>query len=275
MNGHTISGQGLVGRLALGAAVLVLLGGTATGLGLWPREAAAGTGQRTLVGQPADDRAKAEEQTISVSGVGEVQRKPDYALVTVGVFVREKTAGAASARAGEVMKAINKAVGELNVPGAQLQTSGVNLSPSYDYNQRDADGQPVQRGFDASMQVTVRTTDVSKVGELIDSAVKAGANRIDGVRFEVNQAVEARQESLKLASKAAREKAEAIAEALGLRIVSVVNATSTDVGRGGWMMSQMSNLATDGGARGMGEAVEPGLVTVQSQVQVTFRVVGR
>src|SRR5262249_34256360 len=86
---------------------------------------------------------------ITVTGSGEVERKPDYAVVHVGVQVREKSAGSAAEKAGTAMKAISDALNELRIPNMQLQTSGVSLSPAYSWHNDGQEQRQTLLGYDA------------------------------------------------------------------------------------------------------------------------------
>lgn len=205
---------------------------------------------------------------ITVSATGEVQRKPDYAFVHIGVEFREQTATAASERAGAAMEKIVKAIEGLKLAGQQLQTSGVSLNPAYVWKSQEEPRQLM--GYDAVSMLRVRIDDPKSAGKVIDAAIAAGANRIDGVSFEIKEALEARQEATRLAAQAARQKAETLAGALGLKIRSVVTATTTSDSPRPWMMAQANRVASSPAPEGFGGAVEPGLITIQAEATVTF-----
>ena len=76
------------------------------------------------------------------------------------------------------------------------------------------------------MNVVVR--DLSKVGDLIDDAIAAGATTVDGVTFRVNDPSGAEAQARKAAVDDAKAKAEALASAAGVRITGVTGIS--DVG---------------------------------------------
>lgn len=216
-------------------------------------------------------RVVEDRPIIRVSGTGEVQRRPDYAVIYVGVDTREKSAQKASDSAGTSIAAIVKAIELLRIPGTQIQTSDVRLNPAYRWESDDR--QHVLLGYDASSVVKVRIDDPKAAGKVIDAATGAGANRVDGISFEINQALEARQEALRLAARAAKQKAETLAEALEMRIHCVIEATTTAAEPRLWMGSSQltSNLSAAPAERGGFEgSVEPGFVTISAEATVTF-----
>ncbi len=66
------------------------------------------------------------------------------------------------------------------------------------------------------------TGDLTKVGTVIDAAAQAGANDVAGVSFTLRQDRPARDEALKEATREAVSKARVIAQALGGRVVRIV-----------------------------------------------------
>jgi uncharacterized protein YggE len=66
------------------------------------------------------------------------------------------------------------------------------------------------------MSVTVR--DLTRLDALLESLIKSGGNRIDSIRYETSDLRKYRDQARELAVKAAREKAAALANALGQEI---------------------------------------------------------
>lgn len=222
----------------------------------------AGAGREQPAGEPGP---RIEAPKITVSATAEVQRKPELAIVRIGAEFREATASAASEKAGAAMEQVARAIEGLKLAGVQLQTSGVSLSPAYDYRQDE-----LRRllGYDAVSVLRVRVEDPKSVGRIIDAAITAGANRVEGISFELKEAVEPRREAIRLAGQAAREKAETLASALGLKIKSVVTATASNDSPGPWETG--TNRRQMMAAEGIGGSIEPGLITFSAEATVTF-----
>lgn len=210
---------------------------------------------------------KSASPLITVSATAEVQRKPEIAVVHLGVELREATASAASEKVGAAMDKVLKAINDLKAAGVQLQTSGVSLSPAYSYQQ---DNLRQLLGYDASSMLRIRVEDPKSIGRIIDAAISAGANRIDGISFEVKEALQPRQEATTLAAKAARDKADTLAAALGLKIKSVVTATTSGDSPRYWAMTANRRMSAAAEGMGMGEGIEPGLITFTAEATVTF-----
>ncbi len=207
---------------------------------------------------------------VRVVGDGSVRRAPDLAGVSLGVIEQQATASEAQAAANATANAIIEAIKGMGIDGPNIQTSRISLSPMYE--NRTPGGVSERRviAYQASNTVSVRLTDLSKVGGVIDAGVKAGANQVQGVSFSLSESTEAQGAALKRATRAGRAKAQAIAEGLGMRLGEVI-----EVVEGGASGPQPYPMA-----RGMmamesaGAPVEPGEIEVSAQVQIAYRLVG-
>jgi hypothetical protein len=103
--------------------------------------------------------------------------------------------------------------------GAEVKTSGYSLQPQRIYRENQP---PTITGYEARNTVTVTIGDLTKVGPVIDAAAQSGANDIGGVAFTLRKDRPARDEALALATREAMSKAQVIAQALGGRVVRIV-----------------------------------------------------
>lgn len=165
----------------------------------------------------ADSMFKAT--TLNLSAYGETKVAPDMATINLGVITEAPTAaGALSAnglRMNEVMAALKKA----GIAEKDIQTSGLNLSPQYDYVQNEP---PKLRGYQASNQVTITVNDLAKVGAAVDATVKAGANTVNGISFGLKDPSAAENTAREAAVKALMAKSELYARATGHRVGRLV-----------------------------------------------------
>jgi uncharacterized protein len=215
---------GMRGARTLGAA-LALAGLLATG----------------AVGNPsvvrAQDMATPEAAmavgvpTVSVSGHGQVNVPPDTASVSIGIDVIQPTLAEAQEQATAQATAVIEALKAAGIADEDIQTAFFNVTILRDYDAAAAVGttpesenaDPTQiTGFEIvnQLQVTVRDTDM--LGELLDAAVTAGANSINGVTFSVDDQTAAASEARRQAVEDARTKAEELAAAAGLTLGPVI-----------------------------------------------------
>lgn len=214
--------------------------------------------------------AISQETTISVNGIGKVERTPDYLDVTLGIVVDKSTASEAQAAAEAIMAKLIVDVRTLNLAGIELQTGTVSLEPRYESQER-YDAIPKIIGYRAAISIRVRTTELPSASKIIDTGLKAGANQVQSVTFGIKEALEAREEAITLAGKAAKRKAATLAAALDVKLGRVITASS--FAQQNWYpmarMSNMAQAATSVEGAG-GEVVVPGTIEITAEVTVTY-----
>lgn len=179
----------------------------------------------SLMNTNSNNLAAADQEpaknTITVSGQGKVELKPDMANVTVGVTTEAKTARATQTANNQRMAGIMSTLKSLGISENDIQTVNYNLSPQYDYiNSKDGNGKQVLRGYVATNQVQVTVRDINSVGKVLDAIVDAGANLSGGVSFTLSDSrmEQGYADALAQALKNGRGKAEVLAKGLGVTI---------------------------------------------------------
>jgi len=131
-------------------------------------------------------------RTIEVDGSGETRTSPDTADLDLAIDTHAKTAEqAANLNAALATKVIDALKSKLGDKG-KITTGGYSLNP--DYSQRPSEN-PVIVGYNAQNAVTVHTGALDLVGPLIDSAIAAGANRVNSLDFSVKDDARARADA--------------------------------------------------------------------------------
>ena len=168
----------------------------------------------TLLAVPA--RAQTEPPAmISVTGEAQVSVPPDLAQIDGGVTSEAKTAREASEANNAAMGKVLLALKGAGIDEKDYQTSRLSLQPQ---SSSKSNGPPTITGYRASNRVTIRLRDVTKVANVIDTLVGAGANDIGGINFMVSQASKLLDEARKKAIADARRKAEIYAKAAGVTL---------------------------------------------------------
>jgi uncharacterized protein YggE len=201
---------------------------------------------------------------VIVSGDSIIQARPDTAVVTITVVTQAKRAIDAqqenAAKSDAVAKALKSAAG----PGAEVKTSGYSLQPMRVYKE----GQPPAiTGYEARNSVTVTMSDLSKVGNVIDSSSLAGANDVSALSFTLRQDQPAREQALAEATREAIGKARVIATALGGRVVRIVEVQEegTNRPRPTYETDQVQTMRAGVGAS---TPIESGTLDITSRVQL-------
>ena len=155
-----------------------------------------------------------DETLLTVSATGDSETAPDEARFTLGVTTQAGSAREASRLNAEKMEKVMAALKALGATDKDMQTSSLNLG-RIDYGK--------ERGqYRASNTLTVRFRQMDKVGEAITASAEAGANVQSGPNLVVTDREKATRSAYAAAYKAARERADAYAEAAGLEVSRVL-----------------------------------------------------
>ena len=121
-------------------------------------------------------------------------------------------------------------------------------------------------GYRAENVLSIRITDFSLVGPVIDTAVASGLNNIQSVSFGLQDDTNARMQALGDAVKQARKKADVIAAAAGVHIVSVIEISE----QGARVIPFQAESMMARAAPAAPTPVEPGAVVVNGDVTIKF-----
>jgi len=203
---------------------------------------------------------------VMVAGDSIVQAQPDTAILTISVVTQGRRAIDAQQENAVKTDAVVRALKSVAGAGAEVKTSGYSLQPQRVYKE----GQPPAiTGYEARNSVTVTTGELNKVGNIIDAAAQAGSNDISGIAFTLRQDRPARDQALSEATREAMNKARVIAQALGGRVVRVIEVQEEGLQRPPVPIYQTEALMAQ---RGVATPIEIGSLEVTSRVQLIVEV---
>lgn len=210
------------------------------------------------------------ETKIVVNGTGEVRVSADTAVISLGVNARDKDVLKAQQKVNETIAAIRAALIEKGVKEENINTDFINIYPLYDYSS----DQEQLAAYNASSTLAIKVTDMESVGTLIDVAFAAGANTLNGISFSASDTEEAETEAMKKAVADAKNKAEILAEASGLKITGIeiiseggVYSYQNNVGNVYSRAAEMEEPAMEEDA---GTVVQSAKLIVNATVSITF-----
>lgn len=152
---------------------------------------------------------------VIAAGDGTVSKRPDIAFLYAGVQSRARTAAAAQTDlASKADKLIARAKA-LGIGDKDISTSGYGIYPNY-----------VQEGtvdaYVASEQLQFKWHNVDSVGKTLDGLVQEGGATQIGVGFGLTDPKAAQAEARKLAIADAHSRAQAMADAAGVKLGKLV-----------------------------------------------------
>lgn len=158
-------------------------------------------------------------RTLTVTGSSKVYLTPDIAYINLGVHSEGLNAAETMADNNAQTAKILEAIKNFGIADKDIRTVNFSVYPQPQYN---TEGQPtgeIRYSVDNTVYVTLR--DLTKVGELLDAAVKAGANNVYGIQFDLSDKSKAMSEARKAAVENARAIAEELASAAGVTLGDV------------------------------------------------------
>jgi uncharacterized protein YggE len=197
-----------------------------------------------------------DQNGVTVAGTAAIAATPDRATFSFGVLTRARTAAEALAANNAEARKVIAALVAAGIDRKDLRTETVSLSP------RTSDDGETILGYTAENSVSAVLRNLDRAGVVIDAAVKAGANQVNGPSLEASERDRVYRDALKAAVADARAKAQVLAAASGRtlgRVETVIESSySTPV-----VMSKAADAAPS-------TPIEPGTQDIQATVTVTF-----
>lgn len=210
-----------------------------------------------------------EGNTINVAGNSELSVEPDEAEVWAGVSVVKDSADEAQ---NEVNAAINGMLGGFEQAGISEDDIETEQLSIYEERKWTRDEGSVVVGWRATQTLKVNTAELTKVGEIVDIAVKNGANQINNIQFKLSEEKEQeyKKQAISEATINAKEKAEVIADSLDVKLGKVKTVSEANY----YSRSYPVMMDAKAGAEVIEEAaaVLPGDVAVTANINIVYHV---
>jgi len=229
------------------------------------RDADAGGGGPQPVVSTSAVQAGSEplSHTINVSGIGTASARPDVANIQLGVETVNTDANVAVTQNTERMTAVMDVLREMNIEDKDIQTVQYSMWIEQPYNDKgEPSGDP---RYHVVNQVNVRLYDLTKMGEVLNETLAAGANTASNISFGVADPTALQKEARDKAIADAKAKAEQLAAGLGAKVGSLRQVSES----GGYVPapSPMEGYGIGGGGA---VPVSGGEFSVTIQIQVIF-----
>jgi uncharacterized protein YggE len=206
--------------------------------------------------------------SLSVTGAGTAYLVPDIAYIYLGVHTELPSASEAVTQNNAQTETMIQALTDFGIDAKDIRTTNFSIYPfdKYDPLTGVSTGEKYY-SVDNTVYVTIR--DLTKLGDLLDTVVSAGANTVNSIQFDVADKDTALKQARADAIADAKEKAEELAAAAGVTIGDIQSITFTDSqpyplydGRGGG----------GGGAEAAVVPIQPGQLTFTVTVNVTYTI---
>ena len=172
----------------------------------------------------------ADEAVVSVAGEAELQVPADQANFELSVVTEAATPEAALSENSKRLDKVLAALRQAGLADDELSTGSLAVNPRWSQRPHQAtpDWKPEIIGYMVSNRLRVKTVKMTGVGRFVATAVKAGANEVNGLFFDLADERRYRQEAIALATRNARDDARSLAGAAGASLGRIVSLTLDD-----------------------------------------------
>ncbi|MBL8576690.1 MAG: SIMPL domain-containing protein [Mesorhizobium sp.] len=168
---------------------------------------------------------------IVVTGEGQASIAPDLALLSLSVMRESATAREALDANNAAMNDVTEAIKGMGVENRDIQTSGLQIFPRYNFTNKPDGTQEAQLvGYQVTNTLSVRVRDISKTGEILDKAVTLGVNQGGNITFTNEDPSATVTEARKRAVEDATEKAKTLAGAAFVKLGRVLEISDQTFG---------------------------------------------
>lgn len=167
--------------------------------------------------ETASTAAAQTVKTLEITGMGRISYAFDTAEITLGVSEIADSPTAAFQAMSEKINAVVATAQKKGIQEKGLRTGNLSLYQEYDWK----DGVQSMRGYRATNTVTIKVTDLSQVPVIMEAAVNAGANMVQGVEFTLSDPEGLQGRAIDAAIDDAKAKAERVAKQLGTKVLGV------------------------------------------------------
>jgi uncharacterized protein YggE len=209
-----------------------------------------------------------QPRTLSVSGNGTIYLTPDIAYIYIGVHNEDPAIATAVNNNNTQTQALVDALKNAGIATTDIQTSNFSVYTSGQYDK--VTGVSIGTTYAVDNQVYVTVRDLSKLGDLLNTAVSAGANNINSITFDVADKTAAMAQARTKAMTNASSLATELAQTAGVSLGQIQTVTYSDNSP-----SPYSAYGMGGGgaaAPNVSVPIQPGLTQITVTVSVTYTI---
>lgn len=203
-------------------------------------------------------------QTVSFTGEGKIKAAPDTAKVDIGLITEGKDTITVQNENSSKMNAVIKFLKDQGIGESDIKTSNYSLSPKYEYTK----GKSLLVGYILNQNLEVTVRKLEAIGEILDGAVKNGANQINSVSLFVDKPEELKNKAREEAVNQAKEKAALASKTAGFRLGRLVGFNEGFSGEPPVFFEALGKGV--GGDIASSPQIEPGTQEIKVNITLTY-----
>ncbi len=237
----------------------------------------------SFVGAYSNSIEPSSYRSFSVTSDGKAIGVPDVAEFTFSIVTEggKDLASLQSQNTDGMNKAIDFVKGE-GVDSKDIQTSGYNISPRYQYSNcgvysgtvsSSVCPPPTIVGYTVTQNVDVKARDFSKIGDILSGVVKNGANTVSSLSFTIDDPTAVQAEARSQAIQKAEAQAEQIAKEAGFSVGRLLSIDENQNFPGPvYAMNEMKTLSSAGTGAVLAPTIEAGSEEVDVSVTLRYEI---
>lgn len=140
--------------------------------------------------------------TVSITATGKIKAYPDVAYISLSIETKDAELEKAQAENAERANNLIQILLDENIKEESIKTTGFYIFPEYSYKSDS----PALLGYKVCHQMKIKISEIDKLGSVIDTAVKNGANVITGIEYAIENIMPTYNQALENALNIAKEK---------------------------------------------------------------------
>jgi uncharacterized protein YggE len=205
-------------------------------------------------------------RTITVSGTGLITMTPDIAYIYIGVRSQDASASVATTDNNTRALAVIEAIKAAGVAEKDIQTTNFSIYPQQQY---DNNGNMTGIVYVVENTVYVTVRDLVKIGSLLDASVRAGANSINSISFDLADKTAALSQARSAAVAEARKQADELTNATGVTLGAVQTISYYDSTPPIALQYSRADMAVGGGGS---VPVQTGSMQISTTVSIVYEI---
>ncbi len=207
------------------------------------------------------------QNTIKVTGKALVSIINSKAQISASIISEDVSADVAVTGNSEKMQSVIDALAGIGINNNDVQTGDFSFTPVYDWD----NGQQNFIGYRVRNSISIRISDSSTVGPVIDLIIDAGVSRVNGVNFNPNDFSSAQQQALIAATTDAKSKAETLAQASSLELGDPISIEHVTKHSNPFSSETLANTAPP--SSGGDTVILPGSDNISATVAIEYRII--
>lgn len=211
--------------------------------------------------------------TIKVTGTAEIQVVPDTATLSFTISKKNNIVANAKKQNDETVAKVTDLAKRFGIAATDVKTDYIRVKEATKREKLKGsqdDFQEVPDGYLVSRNLVVKLRDIGKFEPFLTALLDAGVNDVDNVVFSSSELRKYKNQARAQAVRAAREKAQAIAQEINQSIGKAVSIEETDIDGYRSPSANFSNNSFSIDDNDKPEIIAVGTISVKAQVEVKF-----